>query len=135
MYQDFFVSTLYRQPSLIESAIYPEPHRAELLSRKHTISSLGGLGRERRGSSEGGIAASTETYNPLVPMPEGGDSPSATSLRNRRGSISLNVHELVDDDDETFEQLEAYFNERVVPLSVVPQGHIPGRVQNLPSLS
>jgi hypothetical protein len=65
-------------------------------------------------------------------MPEGGESPSATSLRNRRGSISLNVHELVDDDDETIEQLEAYFNERVVPLSVVPQGHIPGRVSDRP---
>lgn len=29
-------------------------------------------------------------------------------------------------DDETIEELEAYFKERVVPLSIVPQGHIFG---------
>jgi len=40
--------------------------------------------------------------------------------------MSLNVVELVDDEDESPEKLEAYFLERVIPLSAVPEGHIPG---------
>lgn len=112
--------------------MYPEPHRSELISRRLTSSSLGsplakvvGLGeRLRTGSNDSTVYTA---YNPLdsesVP-----DSPASRdpATRDRRSSISLNVHELVDDEDETKEQLEAYFHERVIPLSVVPEGHIPG---------
>ena len=138
---DFFSPTLYRQPSLLEKAVFPEPHRAELLTRKHTASSLGlgggspvaGEGRQRKGSA-GSADGDTATYNPLLSPAAGGSSTQHTArtadsdpvTRNRRGSMSLNVVELVDGEDDSYEQLEAYFRERVVPLSVIPEGHIPG---------
>ncbi len=40
--------------------------------------------------------------------------------KNRRGSISINVHELTDEGEEDPKVLEEYFREVVLPLSVVP---------------
>jgi hypothetical protein len=40
--------------------------------------------------------------------------------QNRRGSISINVHELTDEGEEDPKVLEEYFKEVVLPLSVVP---------------
>ena len=125
--QDFFSPTLYRQPSLLEKSVFPEPHRSELLTRKHTATTLSALtgGRERIGSADSDEGGST--YNPLMsPSSIAGSDSGEIVTRNRRGSMSLNVVELVEDGEETQEQLENYFNERVVPLSVVPEGHIPG---------
>ncbi len=39
---------------------------------------------------------------------------------NRRGSISINVHELTDEGEEDQLVLKEYFNAVVLPLSVVP---------------
>ena len=45
---------------------------------------------------------------------------------NRRGSLSINVHELTDEGEEDPRVLEEYFKEVVVPLSVIPHEHKEG---------
>lgn len=41
-------------------------------------------------------------------------------VRNRRGSLSINVHELTDEGEEDPRVLELYFRDVVLPLSKVP---------------
>jgi len=41
--------------------------------------------------------------------------------------------ELVEDGEESQEQLERYFNEKVVPMSVIPAGHVAGYRDAQPS--
>jgi hypothetical protein len=41
--------------------------------------------------------------------------------RARKGSISINVHELADEGEEDHQVLESYFQELVLPLSKIPE--------------
>jgi hypothetical protein len=41
--------------------------------------------------------------------------------KNRRGSLSINVHELTDEGEEDQRVLEEYFHDFVLPLSEIPK--------------
>lgn len=87
---DTFTKTLYRQPSLTEDAIYPEPYRKDgtydILKCKAT----------------GEAVVMSDWTNHRT---------------NRRGSISINMNELADENEEDQIVLEEYFREFVLPLA------------------
>eukprot|EP00597_Dinobryon_sp_UTEXLB2267_P009397 CAMPEP_0170086304 /NCGR_PEP_ID=MMETSP0019_2-20121128/21018_1 /TAXON_ID=98059 /ORGANISM="Dinobryon sp., Strain UTEXLB2267" /LENGTH=640 /DNA_ID=CAMNT_0010303293 /DNA_START=83 /DNA_END=2005 /DNA_ORIENTATION=+ len=87
---DTFTKTLYRQPSLTEKAVYPEPYRND-------------------GTYDLIRSQNTEE---IIVMSDWG-----RSKKNRVGSISINVHELVDEGEECQPVLEQYFSELVLPLA------------------
>lgn len=91
---DEFRQDCYRQPSLTDKEVLPEPYRNDgsyitaydvELNRKTVITDFRNM-RE-----------------------------------NRRGSISINVHELLDEGEEDQQVLEQYFREVVLPLSKKPR--------------
>lgn len=90
---DFFTKTCYRQPSLIEPEIYPEPYRNDgtydLLTCKTTGETV--------------VLADWKHIR-----------------QNRVGSISINVDELVDEGEENPLVLKEYWNEIVLPMAVPP---------------
>ena len=90
---DTFSKDLYRQPSLTEKETLPEPYRND------------------------------GTYD-VLKYAETGESVVMADWRNhrmnRRGSLSINVHELTDEGEEDHRVLTEYWKEVVLPLAVVP---------------
>jgi hypothetical protein len=91
---DSFTKECYRQPSLTEPEILPEPYRND--------------GSYDIIKSTTGEMALMHDFRP-----------------NKRylGSISLNVHELVDEGEENLLVLRQYFKDTVEPLAVIPPSH------------
>ena len=83
---DTFDKMLYRQPSLTEKEVYPEPYRND------------GSYDALRTAGDDDAALQTEWFD-------------------RRGSISINVHELEDEAEENQKVLEQYFKDVVLPLA------------------
>lgn len=88
---DSFTKECYRQPSLTEPEVLPEPYRND--------------GSYDIIRSTTGEVALMHDFRP-----------------NKRylGSISINVHELVDEGEENPLVLKQYFEDTVLPLSVIP---------------
>jgi len=103
--QDLFSTECYRQPSLIEKEVYPEPYRKDatydLIRRRNTSVGSGSGGRGRLGSVE-------SVAPPAIHM-------------IRHGSISIDEQQLDDELEEDHDMLRAYFQEVVMPLSVIPK--------------
>jgi hypothetical protein len=91
--QDSFSKTLYRQPSLTDAAVYPEPYRND------------GTYDVLRSAETGEQVVLADWHN---------------KRKIRRGSLSINVHELTDEGEEDQRVLEEYFREVVLPLSKIP---------------
>lgn len=88
---DTFSKTCYRQPSLTEGNVYPEPFRDD------------------------------GSYIALRDLDTQEMTVSRDWRNNRRGSLSINVHELTDEGEENALILDTYFHEVVVPLSRPPK--------------
>eukprot|EP01040_Poterioochromonas_malhamensis_P018730 gene18730-21936_t len=88
---DTFSKTCYRQPSLTEGNVYPEPFRDD------------------------------GSYIALRDLDTQEMTVSRDWRNNRRGSLSINVHELTDEGEENALILETYFNEVVVSLPRPPK--------------
>lgn len=88
---DTFREACYRQPSLTEGDVLPEPYRND-------------------GNYD--ILQSRETGEKVVM--------ADWNRANRKGSISINVHELLDEGEEDPIVLQDYFDAVVLPLSKVP---------------
>ena len=86
---DVFTTVCYRQPSLTEKDIYPEPFRD---------SSFEYVADDNHDRDHGDH--SYESYG-----------------RARRGSLSLNVQELVDEGETNPQVLKKYFDDVVLPLA------------------
>lgn len=98
---DEFSPFCYRQPSLKEGAVYPEPYRVNdetydlLLRQSSSAPRVGGMGAAHR-------------------RPSGDES---EPLRPRRGSVTID-HDLLDEgDDDKQTILEAYYRDYVLPLA------------------
>jgi hypothetical protein len=90
---DSFSTTCYRQPSLTEREVLPEPYRND-----------GTYDILRSDTGESVVMADWQNHRDM-----------------RKGSLSLNVHELVDEGEEDLIVLREYFQEVVLPLSKVPE--------------
>jgi hypothetical protein len=88
---DTFSKTCYRQPSLTEGSVFPEPFRDD------------------------------GSYIALRDLDTQEMTVSRDWRNNRRGSLSINVHELADEGEENSLVLETYFKEVVMPLSKPPK--------------
>jgi hypothetical protein len=88
---DTFSKTCYRQSSLTEGSVFPEPFRDD------------------------------GSYIALRDLDTQEMTVSRDWRNNRRGSLSINVHELTDEGEENGLILETYFKEVVVPLSKPPK--------------
>ena len=78
--------------------------------------------RKEDGSSPAAAYSSNNTSSSIGDVEEGGGGntrgrASITATRNRRGSLSINVHDLVDESEEPQRVLESYFVEVVLPLA------------------
>lgn len=91
---DEFRQDCYRQPSLTDKEALPEPYRND-------------------GSY---ITARDVERNTATVIAD-----FKNMRQNRRGSISINVHELLDEGEEDQAVLEQYFREVVLPLSKKPR--------------
>ena len=90
---DSFTPICYRQPSLTEKEVYPEPYRKD------------------------------STYSYLRKAVQGSETRGQYSkYRRRRGSVSIDVMELNDEVEEDYEVLKVYFDEVVLPLSKLSEG-------------
>ena len=89
---DSFTPVCYRQPSLTEKEVYPEPYRKD------------------------------STYSYLRKAVQGSESRGQYSkYRRRRGSVSIDVMELNDEVEEDHDVLKVYFDEVVLPLSKIQE--------------
>ena len=134
---------MYRQPTLTEKLVYPEPYRlddsdSEVDEEEGGIGAGvagGGLGdahikvqgmsgREKSGGKGSGRGDSKvgKYVDPLLYQDEGElRSIKRRSLgkrkRKRKGSLSLNIHEHVDEDELDNSITEPYFTNIVIPLA------------------
>jgi hypothetical protein len=119
---DSFDKHLFRQPTLTEPLQYPEPYRKEgeygFLDEntravanplKILFDDVHKSNEERQWERE--TAARLRRRHS-----SGGGSGSGTRLRSK----SINVHAMTDESADTLEELEQYFHETVLPLSVIP---------------
>lgn len=99
---DLFRPEAYRQPSLTESQVFPEPYRIDgsedVLNRTTDLADLDTSSYSSRSLQLSGYGRSWRA-------------------RDRRGSMSLNVHEHIDEDEVDQRVSEEYFHEFVVPLA------------------
>ncbi len=108
--QDSFKKHLFRQPTLTEKPQYPEPYRkvhndSFLEQRNRSLNPLT-LGRNR-----------VLTHSPTHLLTH---SPTHSLTQ----ASSINVHVLIDDEDESEEMLQSYFHETVLG-TLVKQGDHP----------
>ena len=125
---DSFSPELYRQPSLVETEVFPEAYRRFGDEDVIDFSKSGGSSRNR---SETISEALHEIFisplhamtNEEAPYPRSTSKSVRSSTRNRSNrSYSINVHELDEDVEETDQQLKDYFLGVVLPLK---QDHNP----------
>jgi hypothetical protein len=90
---DSFTKECYRQPSLIEPEVYPEPYRND-------------------GSYDIITCKTTGESTVLADFMH--------ARQNRVGSISINVHEVTDEGEENQLILKQYWEDMILPLSVLP---------------
>ena len=138
--QSLFREDMYRQPTLTEKLVYPEPYRLDDSDSEVDeevgagTAAGGGLGEAYTGVRAHGKGDSKvgKYVNPLLYQDESESrSIKRRSLgrrkRKRKGSLSLNIHEHVDEDELDNSITEPYFTNIVIPLAnaAVTQGEGP----------
>lgn len=96
---DTFTRNCYRQPSLTEADVLPEPYRND-------------------GTYD--ILRSAETGESVV-LADWRGTKVRDRAKHRLGTLSINVHELADEGEEDVRVLQRYFEDYVLPLSEIPK--------------
>jgi hypothetical protein len=117
---DVFTTQCYRQPSLTEKAVYPEPFRDsstdmfEIDNPLHAAASQSLGARDSYYNVEMGMSPMSSPTSPAG----AGAVPKKTGRRRRRvGSLSLNVNEVIDNGENDPVVLKNYFEQVVLPLA------------------
>jgi hypothetical protein len=125
---DVFTTQCYRQPSLTEKAVYPEPFRDSSTDMFEIDNPLHAATIAAAAAASQSLGARDSYYNvemgmspmssPTSPAGGAGAVPKKTGRRRRRvGSLSLNVNEVIDNGENDPVVLKNYFEQVVLPLA------------------